>query len=111
VAAGAGLVYALGCLDLIGDLSAWIDRRSLLYFEPIALFELGTVLWLFSSLNLLLAAVIGSLFAGNLRGVWHLWRRRPPPPLPWLEVPCMIEMSPSTWPCVCSGRVAITPLP
>ncbi len=85
--AGAGLVYALAYLYLIGDvdpdtaggwgvmvgeLGAWTDRRGLLQFEPILLLELGPVLWLFSPVNLLLAAVLGSLLAVNLHGAWHL---------------------------------------
>lgn len=87
----AGLAYALAYLYLIGDVdpqgagnwgvvvgdwSAWFERRGLLHFEPILLLELGPLLWLFSPLNLLLATVLGSLLAGNLHGAWHLCRRR-----------------------------------
>lgn len=85
-----GVGYALAYLYLLGDLDrapgagwsitlgdpgAWLDRRGLMQFEPIALLELGPVLWLFSPTNALLAAVLGALLALNLDGAWQLWRQ------------------------------------
>ncbi len=78
-----GYLYALGDLDrvangswgiVLGDPGLWSSQRGILYFEAIALLELGPLLLLLSPLNMLLAALLGLLLALNLDGAWRLWR-------------------------------------
>ncbi len=90
LAALVGVGYALLYLYLLGDLDRaaggawgvtlgepgrWLDRRGLMQFEPIVLFRFGAVLWLFSPVNVAIAASLGALLAVNLEGAWQLWRR------------------------------------
>lgn len=90
VTGGLGMLYALAYLHLLGDLDvrpeggwglvigdpgAWLDRRGLLHFEPVAMLELGRVLFLASPLNIAFAAALGALLAVNLDGAWQLWRQ------------------------------------
>jgi hypothetical protein len=90
VTTGLGVFYALAYLHLLGDLDlrsdgawglvigdpgAWLDRRGLMHFEPVAMLELGQVLLLASPPNLAFAASLGALLAVNLDGAWQLWRQ------------------------------------
>lgn len=89
-AAAVGIVYALGYLYALGDLSTatrpvwsvtlgnpglWLDQRVVFQFEAIAMLEAGHIVWLISPLNLLIAATLGVLLALNIDGGWMLWKR------------------------------------
>jgi len=90
VAAVIGLAYALGYLYALGDLSTapqpawsltvggparWLDQRVVFQFEGIGMLQAGSLVWLISPLNILIAAALGLLFALNVDGAWALWRQ------------------------------------
>lgn len=82
-------VYALLYLWLTGDVAdggaggwqaafpAWervFQARGPFQFEPVGLITLGALVWTFSPLNTLLAAVMGLLVGLNVVAGWWLWR-------------------------------------
>lgn len=91
VALGAGLLYAVFYLWVIGDLdaagySAWqfqlgqfdlarvFRARAPFYFEPVAMLQAGHLLWFLSPLNLLITASLAGLLGANVHGVLALRR-------------------------------------
>lgn len=92
IAAAVGLAYAVFYLYVIGDIdftnAGWqwqaapwsveriFTQRGPLYFEAVAMLELGRAVILLSPLNLLIAAALGLLLGANLHGALALRRRR-----------------------------------
>lgn len=94
VAAGAGLMYVVAYLYLLGDLGVggdtgwglrvagnwhelWWRPRALFHFEGIAMLEAGWASLIVSPLNLLIATALGLLVTANVHGVLAL-RQAPP---------------------------------
>lgn len=92
VSASVGAAYALGYLVALGDIGfgrgggwgwqwagdpwRWLEARGLFHFEPVARLDAGTLVWLVSPLDVLLAAALGGLVALNLHGAVSLARGR-----------------------------------
>lgn len=94
IAVGAALIYLLMFLYAIGDLNVYpggggltdaylvpdafarlFERRSAFYFEAVAVVSRPHLAWLISPLNILIAALIGTLVGLNAALGYLAWRQ------------------------------------